>query len=311
MKSLMLFLFVAVSISAVGQNGYGPTNDSLYLGFYKDSIAMLERPTIVIAPFHPDRYMSEIDRNIAEGTQYTYNHTRGFFRKGLDNAILIGAKEYNEYVSMHADDPVINEDLDFMFKVISNPIVPYVAPLVAKDQGFKKTLANYWVKLQTNVDKGPEPGTRIERGQIVSVEDTRELITKAKIYNQILIDSMAPKYDANYFLFVNELDLLNAPKNQQALESENYDRVMKVHFTVFDSKGTELFSLFKKRYFSSHKNDLPAIITDEILPIGYEVIYSLDSYRFLQAGLTPLTKAEVELNASGKTGKLSPLSKFK
>lgn len=307
----MLILSMAFSFLAIGQKGYGPTNDSLYLGFYKDSIDMLERPTIVVAPFHPDRYMSEIDRYIAEGTQYTYQHTRGFFRKGLDNAILIGAKEYNEFVSMHADDAVVNEDLDFMYKVISNPIVPYVPPVIAADQGFKKTLANYWVKLQTNVDKGPEPGTRIERGQIVSVEDTRELITKVKIYNQILVDSMTPKYNADYFLFVNELDLLNAAKNQQALESEDYERVIKVHFTVFDSKGTELFSLFKKRYFSSYKNDLPAIITDEILPVGYEVIYSLDSYRFLQAGLTPLTEAEVQLNAKEKSGKLSPLSKFK
>jgi len=272
---------------------------------------MLERPNIVVVPFHPNRYISEIDRYIAEGTNYTYQHTRGFFRKGLDNAILIGAKEHNEFVSMHADDPVINEDLDFIYKVVSPSVVPYEPPIILEDKGFKRKLSQHWTKIQTNVDKGPEPGTRVERGQIISVEDTRELITKAKIFNEIIFDSLVPKYEADYFLFVNELNLMNAAGSQQELESEDYNRLIKVHYSVFDKEGNELFSLVKKRYFSSYKNDLPAIITDEILPVGYEVMYALDSYRFLQAGLTPLTEADVELAAARKSGNLSPLSKFK
>lgn len=311
MKLLIFSLSLFIAAGAVSQSIYGPTNDSLYLGFYRDSIGMLECPNIVVVPFHPNRYISEIDRYIAEGTNYTYQHTRGFFRKGLDNAILIGAKEHNEFVSMHADDPVINEDLDFIYKVVSPSVVPYEPPIILEDKGFKRKLSQYWTKIQTNVDKGPEPGTRVERGQIISVEDTRELITKAKIFNEIIFDSLVPKYEADYFLFVNELNLMNAAGSQQELESEDYNRLIKVHYSVFDKEGNELFSLVKKRYFSSYKNDLPAIITDEILPVGYEVMYALDSYRFLQAGLTPLTEADVELAAARKSGNLSPLSKFK
>ena len=308
----MLFsLMVLFCISATGQSGYGPTNDSLYLGFYRDSIGMLERPNVIVVPFHPNRYLSEIDRYIAEGTNYTFQHTRGFFRKGLDNAILIGAKEHNDFVSMHADDPVVNEDLDFIYKVVSPSVEPYAPPVVLDDKGFKRKLTMYWTKIQTNVDQGPEPGTRVERGQIVSVADNRELITKARIYNEIVFDSLVPKYKGDYFLLVNELNLMNAAGSQRELESEDFNRLIKVHYSVFDKNGNELFSLVKKRYFSSYKNDLPAIITDEILPMGYDVMYALDSYRFLQAGLTPLTEAEVELAAARKSGNLSPLSKFK
>ena len=308
----MLFsLMVLFCISAIGQSGYGPTNDSLYLGFYRDSIGMLERPNVIVVPFHPNRYLSEIDRYIAEGTNYTFQHTRGFFRKGLDNAILIGAKEHNDFVSMHADDPVVNEDLDFIYKVVSPSVEPYAPPVVLDDKGFKRKLTMYWTKIQTNVDQGPEPGTRVERGQIVSVADNRELITKARIYNEIVFDSLVPKYKGDYFLLVNELNLMNAAGSQRELESEDFNRLIKVHYSVFDKNGNELFSLVKKRYFSSYKNDLPAIITDEILPMGYDVMYALDSYRFLQAGLTPLTEAEVELAAARKSGNLSPLSKFK
>jgi hypothetical protein len=311
MKSMLFSLMVLFCISAIGQSGYGQTNDSLYLGFYLDSIGMLERPNVIVVPFHPNRYLSEIDRYIAEGTNYSFQHTRGFFRKGLDNAILIGAKEHNDFVSMHADDPVVNEDLDFIYKVVSPSAEPYTPPVVLDDKGFKRKLTMYWTKIQTNVDPGPEPGTRVERGQIVNVADNRELITKARIYNEIVFDSLVPKYKGDYFLFVNELNLMNAAGSQRELESEDFNRLIKVHYSVFDKDGDELFSLVKKRYFSSYKNDLPAIITDEILPMGYDVMYALDSYRFLQAGLTPLTQAEVELAAARKSGNLSPLSKFK
>lgn len=302
---------LVLGMGASAQRVYGPTNDSLYLGFYRDSIEMLERPTILIAPFYPDRYLSEIDRDIAEGTSYTFQHTRGFFRKGLDNALIIAAKEYNDYVNLHADDVVLNEDLDFLYRTVGVKVIPYEPPVVSSDKGFKRKLADTWIKLQTNVDQAPEPGTRIERGQIVAVRDERELITEARIINELVFDSLSPKYEADYFLFINELNLLNAAASQTSLEQEDYDRVVKVHFSVYDANGEELFSLIKRRYFHSSKNDLREIITDEILPLGYEVIHAMESYRFMQAGLTPLTEAEVELAKNHKGLKFPPLSKFK
>jgi len=292
MKRCLTLVLILGSLFGKAQLDYGPTNDSLYLGFYRDSIAALERPTLLIIPFHPDRYMSEIDADIARGTNYTYNHTRGFFRKGLDNAMIIGAKEFNDYVNLHADDPVLNMDLDFAYHLVKNPIKPYEAPVIEDDQGFKKRLANYWLKLQQEVEPKPEPGTRIEHGQIVSVEDRRELITKTKIINPILVDSLVPKYDADYVVFVNELGMYRAATDYRQFESDNYDRVIKAHITVFDHSGKELFSLIKKEWFSSLENDLPYIIKDHYLPLGYEIIYALDSYRFLQAGLHPVKEEE-------------------
>lgn len=307
MKYLLPLVALCAVFAARGQGAYGPTNDSLYLGFDRDSIAQLGRPVIIIVPFHPKRYLSEVDRYIAEGTNYTFEHTRGFFRKGLDNAILIGAKTCNEYVSMHADDPAINRDLDFIYKTVGTAVVPYEPPVIANNGDFKKRLADYWVKLQTNVNPQPEPGTRIERGQIVSVADTRELIARAEVINPLVFDSLTPKYNAAYYIFVNELDMVNAAHNQQEYESDNYGRLIRVHYTVFDAQGKELFSLVKKRPFRSDENDLPGIIRTHYLPLGQEVVWSLDSYRFLQAGLTPVKTEEEEDKKS--VGYLSPLRK--
>lgn len=273
---------------------YGLTNDSLYLGFYRDSIAQLDRPTLIIVPFHPDKYMSEVDHDIAKGTSYTYQHTRGFFRKGLDNALLIASKEWNEYVSMHADDADVNHDLDFIYKTVAPSVQPYVAPVINEDHSFKTRLANKWMEFQGMVETGPEPGTRIEQGQIISVPQNQEYITKAKIYNEIIFDSINKKYGGDYYVFINELDILNGATDQRQLESDQYQRIIKVHYSVYDSTGTEMFSLIKKRGFSSRENDLRTIITEHFLPMGHEVIYSIDSYRFLQAGLVPVPLEEDE-----------------
>jgi hypothetical protein len=313
MKHLLLILLTIISLgfSGLAQNKYGPTNDSLYLGFYRDSIELLGTPNLMIVPFHPDRYMSDVDRYIAEGTNYTYQHTRGFFRKGLDNCILIASKQYKTFSSMHEDKPEVNKDLDFVYKMSQTYVTPYQPPIISTERGFKNRLAAYWVKLQTEVKHAPEPGTRIKEGQLYSVEDNRELITKAKIYNQILVDSTFKKYKADYVVFITELNLINAAATQQDLELENYTRLIKVHFTVFDKEGNELFSLIKKEPFSSHENDLPTIIKTHFVSLGSEIIYALDSYRFLQAGLTPLSEAEVEVAKNKSQFKLPTLQKFR
>jgi hypothetical protein len=69
--------------------------------------------------------------------------------------------------------------------------------------------------------------------------------------------------------------------------------------------------LIKKHQFSSQENDLPTILKQHFLPLGYEVMYALDSYRFLQAGLSPLTKKEVEKPQTKSQFKLPTLQKFK
>lgn len=304
-------LALALAVPVMAQKTYGPTNDSLYLGFYRDSIQMLERPNILVVPFHPDRYMTEVDHEIAKGTSYTYQHTRGFFRKGLDNAIIIAAREFNDYVNLHADDPVLNKDLDFVYKVTRSKVEPYTPPVIMEDKGFKRKLAEYWIRLQGELVEEAEPGTRIEEGQLVTVYDDRELLTRTLVLNPLLVDSLTPKYKADYFLFINEVDMFIATGDQLAIQSGKYGRVIKVHMTVLDDKGEELFSLIKKEYFSSYENDLETIIRQHFLPLGYEVVYALDSYRFLQAGLTPLTEKEVEMKKAKSGIKLPTLQKFK
>ncbi|MEX2596785.1 MAG: hypothetical protein WEC59_07630 [Salibacteraceae bacterium] len=312
MKNLVVISFaLLLAAPAFAQKTYGPTNDSLYLGFYRDSISQLERPTFLIVPFHPDRYMSEIDRKIAEGTNYTYLHTRGFFRKGLDNAILIAAKEHNNYVNLHADDPALNMDLDFVYHLTKNPIIPYEPPIIKEDQGFKKRIANYWLKLQGEISAEPEPGTRVEEGQIVTVSDSRELITKVKVINPKLTDSLTAKHNVDYYLFINELDMLVVATDQRQLESDDYGRVIKAHMTVLDKDGNELFSLIKREWFSSLENDLEQIIRNHFLPLGSEIVYALDSYRFLQAGLSPIIEEQEKKSIGQNIRELAPLQKLK
>lgn len=313
MKKPALLVLMAISIvfQLTAQSTYGPTNDSLYLGFRKDSIAMLERPKICVVPFHPDRYMSQVDQDIARGTAYTYQHTRGFFRKGLDNAIVIAAKPYNEVLNLHADDPALNMDLDFVYHLTKNPIVPYEAPVIDERHDFKKRLADYWIKLQGEIATQPEPGTRIEQGQLVSVPDQRELITKVKVINNKLTDSLTVKHQVDYYLFINELDILFGTTDQTSLQSDNYKRVIKAHMTVLDKNGNELFSLIKRIYFPSYENELESIIRNYFLPLGDEVVYALDSYRFLQAGLEPLVEEEQEKSKGRSLRDLAPLQKSK
>ena len=310
MKFHLVFFLILIAFSSKAQSSYGPTNDSLYLGFKRDSIGALDKPTLLLIPFHPDKYMSEVDREIAKGTTYTYQHTRGFFRKGLDNSILIASKAYNNCVNLHADDPEMNMDLDFAYNLTQPFIVPYEPPVIKDDEGFKKRLADYWLKLQGEVANEPEPGTRIEQGQIASIADNRELITKVKVLNSKLTDSLSAKYKVDYYVFVNELDMLITSTDYRELQSDDYGRIIKAHISVLDKEGNELFSLIKKEPFSSRENNLENVIRNHYLPLGYEIVYALDSYRFLKAGLKPIVEEE-EKSLGKNIRDLAPLQKLK
>ena len=81
--------------------------------------------------------------------------------------------------------------------------------------------------------------------------------------------------------------------------------------SVFDKDGNELFSLIKKEPFSSKENDLENVIRYHYLPLGYEIMYALDSYRFLQAGLKPIVEEEEKKSLGKNIRELAPLQKLK
>lgn len=298
-RTLLQLLLILCAAPGFAQKHGEPITDSLfYLGYARDSIAALGTDRLMVVPFHPDRYMSEIDRQIGEAGGYNFQQVRGFWRKGLSNALVIAARQCSEPIDMHADKGDVNMDLDFIYKVMGYDYREYVIERPEPgEMEPRERLASSFQRAKEKLSReesGPAPGARIQEGQLVHVADTKEKMTVAKVYNPIIWDSLQPKYRPTRYLFVNELTLLNAPESPYALQSGSYSRAVSVHYTVFNQAGGEWYSDVEKVYFSSHQNDLRQIISEHFVIAGNNIVEKYNKKRFSLAGLKPVAFLPVE-----------------
>ncbi|MGD1847118.1 MAG: hypothetical protein ACFB10_17140 [Salibacteraceae bacterium] len=227
-----------------------------------DSVSLdpaVDRPTLMLIPFAPRMYRSDVDRDVAEASQLNFQQIRGFFRLGLDNALYIEADKTMQTVRMHADDPDINRDLYYIYKSINYDFVPVPAP--EPDPSETKGVKGLVHRIKPKEPAPQEGGTTLENGQIQTTPDEVERYMKTKVVNPNMFDFLGEKYQADYYLFINELDLLNAANDYRDFESDNFSRYIKVHYTIFDADGAVVASNTTGVYFSSIENDLREIIT--------------------------------------------------
>ena len=96
MKNLIICLLVLFSFSALAQDEtYGDKDISkqdtlFYFG---------ENSRLLIFPFEPKLYMSDIDREVGEFNGLNFQEIRGYFRLGLDNALFLEAKTNYDVIS--------------------------------------------------------------------------------------------------------------------------------------------------------------------------------------------------------------------
>ena len=63
---------------------------------------------------------------------------------------------------------------------------------------------------------------------------------KAVIKDQKMLDSMHFKFNNRFFLFLNQLDFKNVYEDGVSMQRMEYNRELKVHFTLYQKDGTIL-----------------------------------------------------------------------
>lgn len=264
---LGLLLVVSVAKAQDGTRSEPVSNgvlDSVSLGPEADRI------TLMIVPFAPKMYRSDADRDIAATSRLDFQQIRGFFRLGLDNALYIEADKTMHTVRMHDDNPDINRDLNYIYKSVDYEFVPVPAP--EPDPSEKKSVKGFVKRITPKEPAPKEGGTTIQDGQIYSTEDQVERYMKTRVMNPNMFDFLGEKYQADYYLFINELDLLNASSDTREYEADKFQRYLKVHYTLFDESGNVVASNTTGLYFSSQQTDLREIITKNFPQLAEQII---------------------------------------
>tara|TARA_B110000285_G_C15115909_1_gene614059 strand:+ start:580 stop:1455 length:876 start_codon:yes stop_codon:yes gene_type:complete len=274
MKNILLFLFVFVSIPAIAQDETYGTDTKQDTLFYFG-----ENSRLLIFPFEPKLYMSDIDREIGENNGLNFQEIRGYFRLGLDNALFHEAKTNYDVIRMHADEADVNKDLQYVYKSTG---YQYREVPKEEEEEQKKVIKAYnkvvqRVAKETAKLKGeqlnPKTGTWVEEGQVLNNPNGNEKFMAKTIINTNVFNYCVEKYQAGLFLFINQLDIKHAPGVEwQQYGSDDYPRQIKVHYSVFNKEGQEVFAGIAVSYFSSQTNSIKKIIVDHVTEVAKEVM---------------------------------------
>lgn len=237
--SLFLLLLVMAGGNLLAQNttidGEGKKEEK-QLGQSKGNSTQ-----VLIIPFDPKLYMSEIDKKIGTENRMTFDQIRSTFRSGLDNKLLAQIKTSNSAYSLLADSVKNKKDLEMIYKSIN-----YTYDKVTPDGSVPNS-------------PGEKEKPRIVNGQLQVEMDNEYRFMNTNISNPRLLTFLATKYKSEYFVFINELDIKNKLETYDPI-TDTYKREVAVHYTVFDKNGKKLNAGIATTEFSSTVNDTKTII---------------------------------------------------
>ncbi len=211
---------------------------------------------VLIVPFEPRMYMSQIDHKINAETKWNQKKIKESFRFGLDDELYKSIKKKMEVISFLDDTSKYKNDLIKTYEKLSYSFdkIPdqtkYQAPKKEKEK------------------------TGIQKGQLVAETDANGKFMNAKIKDKTLFSSLNSKYKTDLFLFINQLDITTEiPSNGL---SNDPIRTLTVHYTIFTTDGKEINSGISKTTFPADVNNPSKISGAYLSKISDEIVMRME-----------------------------------
>ena len=202
---------------------------------------------IMIVPFEPKLYMSDIDQKINQQTKWDFETIRENFRHQLDAQLKLKFQSISPVVSFYSDSAKMAKDLEFTYKSTN---ISY--DLVAKP---------------TDAEAVNKKQTGIKNGQVVVEMNNDKKFMNTKITNAELLSYLNKKYATDYFVFINELDIKNDMSSYD-MTQDLYQREITVHYSILDKTGKTITAGIATSRFSSKENTPKKIVSQNFSPVA-------------------------------------------
>jgi hypothetical protein len=212
---------------------------------------------IMLIPFEPKLYMSEIDIKINEKTKWKFETIRENFRHQLDTQLKLKLKNIGSVVSFYSDSIQTCKDLEYIYKSTN---IYY--DLVAKPSSAIAIPVNQ---------------SGIKNGQVAVEISEEKKFMNTKINDKELLGYLNKKYKSEYFVFINELDIKNDPNSYDAA-TDTYQREIVVHYTILDKLGKTVSAGISASRFSSKINEPKKIVANYFSITAGSISEKLSAY---------------------------------
>ncbi len=228
-KNLLVLFFSLLFVSVFAQtNSPVQSQDTAY-------------KKILLIPYNSMMHLSDADHDIADYSQISNEQVRTRFRAGLTkyvNAKLI--ESYPTY-SMQSNVLTDNErELDMIYGSLNyemDTVFPVSHP--AKDTLHKKSPFS-------------------KKQKVAEIHDLKYM--NVKLSHPELLKMLSEKYGTDLFVFLNQFDIVTNYSDCLDLAMKIYRRQLKVHYSVFDASGKQVYGDVAVVDFPSNSNDVNDIM---------------------------------------------------
>jgi hypothetical protein len=201
---------------------------------------------VLVIPFEPRMYMSEIDRTVNAETKLSGKEIRHRFRDGLNDQIYKALRAAKYGVTDLMEDTVLyKKDLIAIYQSLG-----YDYMRVPDQKNYRPPVKEKELK-------------KVEKGQLVVETNSEIRFMNARIRNDKVLQTLQAKYKTDLFLFINELDIkASGSKMPGEIGEGSPNRKLIIHYTLFNQTGAELNSGTIEEEFEPELNN-PKKISDK------------------------------------------------
>lgn len=218
----------------------------------KDSV----QTSVLVIPYLPGMHLSDSDQDIADESQMDLGEMRSTLRFGLVKAL-------NKRFSEVHDTKVIqtnfvrdeDNDLDNLYHAL---VFEQDSTSPVKDP---KKFAN--------------KDTSLNYGKVFKKTKPTETYIAIDVRDQKLLPELSEKYSANYFIFLNEIDIKTHYEDCINLALKIYRRDFTIHYTIMDRVGNRIYGDAVTIHYPSNNNNVKEIIDYNFPKVAD---YILESY---------------------------------
>lgn len=236
---------------------------------------------ILFVPFDPHLYWSDADEEIRRGSNLkTRLEVRKIIRRRL-NALL----DPMGYENIHLLGGRFRDTLTDLNKIYSSVSYDYQTAIVS--EAYKKSLeeqeANNKDDGEVTADNAVKTSFNNLRNKLAlqTTEEETKLDTKADKYFGVIIkdhkffDYFNRKYDVDYYVFINQFEIITDYNHCLDRTTQNYRRYFVVHFSIFDYKGKQIAGNKYKQFYDSNSNNIDRITGDNLQKMADRVLLEL------------------------------------
>lgn len=234
---------------------------------------------VLIIPFDPHLYFSDADDEIARGSNINRVKVREVFRRRLDALLdppgyevihLMGGRSVDSLLDLNKIYSSVTYNYQEILESEYHTATSDHAEMDIEDPKQKSESLKSWMNKQKQ--------KLVEEEEVHSKGNHEKFDGKyfgVKVKNPDFFTYFKQKYSVDYYIFINEFEVMTNYENCLDRSVQNYEREFVVHYSIFDEDGVQFSGNKYKVHYPSNSNDIMKIVADNVGQISQRILDDL------------------------------------